>query len=149
MVVDVTEPGNTLTKELGEAIEALRRKSRFHSRKDFARQAGLSEEGLRKIENGYRVPAQDTLDKIVKVCVATCPQEETTALYVLRDQAQATRDGINLGSRVSTQNYDLATKRVLDFVETTILKPNDMFIGQKERNVLIPQLREVIRESIS
>lgn len=136
----------TARVQLGEKLKEARLASKYTTRKALASQAGLSEEGLRKMEKGIRVPDPENLLALCKAL--KLPQQSISDFVMLRNKAHAERDGVDIIPGLTNNRLTDASSRVLDFVEESMLKPNDMFIGKKERDKLVPLLRSILRDSL-
>jgi len=101
---------------LGDSIRRLRSRSPFPERKTFAFRAGISVEGLRKIENDTRVPERATLDKILEV--ASCPDGIADSILNEWSTTQAKK----LGVRIQTDSSPETLAEVLvDDIEQYIV----------------------------
>jgi len=80
--------------ELGKIITDIRKGSLYPRRSDFAKNIGISHEGLRKVESGARIPQKDTLDKILNI--GGLPDREADRIRHIRDLELARQMDINL-----------------------------------------------------
>jgi len=80
--------------DFGEAIQKLRQRSQYQDRRTFASRVGISSEGLRKIENGSRIPERETLEKILEV--SGCPDDYAQELWAQWNVEQAHKYGVHL-----------------------------------------------------
>lgn len=80
--------------DFGEAIQKLRHRSQYQDRRTFASRVGISSEGLRKIENGSRIPERETLENILEV--SGCPDDHAQELWAQWNVEQAHKYGVHL-----------------------------------------------------
>lgn len=131
---------------IGEEIRYLRQQCRHREAQVFAAEVGISYEGLRKIENGERLPNRDTLEKIL--IVGNVPVEKANEVRDRRDQTQAERDGLALQYRASTEKLDNVAERAAVEVEKFLLE-FEMCISKEDRKDLYRRMRTLFKEELS
>ena len=78
--------------DVGTLVKSIRERSPHRDLRSFAEQAGISYEGLRKIEIGERIPSTDTVEQIIQSVEIS--EEVAQEMRVLRDIAHAEREGL-------------------------------------------------------
>jgi len=132
-------------KEFGQALRVLRQESQYPDLGAFAEQADLHKEGIRKIENGERLPARENLDRILSV--ASAPSEITASLRKQRDILQAKRDGIDAPLYASEERIAGLSDKVLRTV-VRFLKECDLELPRAEKSILTTRIIRTIKEEI-
>lgn len=108
--------------KLGHELRDLRKTSTYTDLEAFAEAAGLSREGLRKIEMGTRLASKDSLEGILRA--ANTPDDAAIRLRKLRDIFQAKRDGLTAPLYVSEERM---SSLVQELMETVLI-----FLGECE-----------------
>jgi transcriptional regulator with XRE-family HTH domain len=76
--------------DVGTLVKSIREHSPHRDLRSFAQQAGISYEGLRKIEIGERIPSAKTLEQIIQAVEITNGQARQ--MRILRDLDHAKRE---------------------------------------------------------
>lgn len=131
---------------IGEEIRFLRQQSRYRESGSFSAEAGISAEGLRKIELGDRLPNRDTLERLLMV--GDIPDEKADELRDRRDQTQAERDGLALHYRASTQKLDGVAEKAATVVDKFLLE-FDLCITKEDKKDLYRRMRMLLKKELS
>ena len=131
---------------LGEEIKAIRKSSRYTDLESYAGEASLSREGLRKIENGDRLPNRDTLKRLLQV--SGIQKGETDRLMRMRDLAQAERDGLTLPHFVTPERIQSIASRIRLAV-FTFTDDYDLEFPDPDQRELEVKIAEVLTEEMS
>jgi len=129
---------------LGEEIKSIREQSPYRDLRSFSYQAGLSHEGLRKIEHGIRLPNRPTLDRILEV--GKVPSKRANELRKSRDQAQAVRAGL-----VSSQDPDVRLQQLTGQLMKTLKKffvESNCELPKREETMLYKRIEAILRKEI-
>lgn len=125
---------------IGTSIRGLRDRSPHRDLRAFAEQAGLSYEGLRKIEIGERIPSIDTVDQIIQAVAMS--KKQARKLRVARDLAHAEREGL-LNKGVTDNKIDDMSKTCHDTV-VDFLDEFDMELSDEDQEDLLARLTGAI-----
>lgn len=130
---------------LGDAIKEFRKASNYRGPISFAQQAGISKEGLRKIENGERLPTRETLTKLLEA--GEVPKRKRMELHQIRDRAQAKRDGLDVPNYANDSDLaDLAGAAINIF--SKYLGDYDMEIPDGDQRFLKAEVTEAFKERV-
>lgn len=129
-------------EDIGNSIRQLREQSPYRDLRSFAAQCNLSYEGLRKIENGDRIPAVGTTNQII--AAVDLPEEEADRLRVARDLAHAEREGL-LNKGVTDEKIDEIAETCQETVEE-FLAEYEMALSDEDSGDLLNRLRDTITE---
>lgn len=130
---------------LGDTVRTMRKQSPYKDLRSFAGQAGVSHEGLRKIEIGKNIPTRETLEKLIKA--GRPPRKQAEKMRRDRDEVQASSSGLSRPSFSAESIAGLSQK----LVKTTeqFLNDCDLEIGASERRALLTRFTATVREELS
>lgn len=139
--------------ELGEEVQKLRSDSMYGSRTAFAKEAGISREALRKIEEGISIPERENLESILDV--AGPPQNIRDRIMRTRDEAQARRDGLSIPLHGSDSKLKRMADRLVSATEISVGEFFNSASGEvttlldSEKDTLRSRFLKVLREEIN
>jgi transcriptional regulator with XRE-family HTH domain len=147
IVQSVAKNGSAVKESgLGGTIRELRKASSYRDMYGFAAQAGISKEGLRKIENGERLPNRETLARILDT--GNVPADEALELQQLRDKTQAIRDGIDVPNYANDVDLGRLAQAAVG-VFGRYLGEYDMFLPEEDQRHLRAEIKRTLKDRIA
>lgn len=131
-------------ESLGSTVKQIRKRSTYRDLTSFARQAGISKEGLRKIELGDRLPSRDSLEGILRA--GEVPKKQASEMLRQRDIAHAEREGLPIPSADGVDTDQLAEKAMEIF--TTFLDGCDLALSEEDQADILNDLEVAFREHV-